>query len=106
MMAWVWLALAGAAEIGWMVGLKYSDGFTRIAWSAVTLAAMGLSLVFLSFATRTIPMGTAYAVWTGIGAAGIAVIGILFFGEPRTALRIACIGLVVLGVVGLKFASL
>jgi quaternary ammonium compound-resistance protein SugE len=105
-MAWVWLSLAGIAEIGWMVGLKFSDGFTRLAWSAGTLAAMGLSLLFLSFAIRTIPMGTAYAIWTGIGAAGIAIIGMMYFDEPRTLLRIICIGLVVAGIVGLKIASL
>lgn len=105
-MAWVWLSLAGVAEIGWMIGLKFSDGFTRLGWSAGTLAAMGLSLLFLSFAIRTIPMGTAYAIWTGIGAAGIAIIGMVYFDEPRTLMRMICIGLVVAGIVGLKLASL
>jgi quaternary ammonium compound-resistance protein SugE len=104
-MAWVWLAVAGAAEIAWMIGLKFSDGFTRLGWSAATLAAMAVSLVFLGFALRTIPMGTAYAVWTGIGAAGIALVGIVFFDEPRTALRLLCIALIVAGIVGLKLAS-
>lgn len=104
-MAWVWLAVAGGAEIAWMIGLKFSDGFTRLGWSAATLAAMAVSLVFLSLALRAIPMGTAYAVWTGIGAAGIALIGIVFFGEPRTALRLGCIALIVAGIVGLKLAS-
>ncbi len=104
-MAWIWLLLAGAAEIAWMVMLRFSDGFTRLAWSAATLAAMGLSLFFISFAIRTIPMGTAYAVWTGIGAAGIAAVGMLFFGEPRTALRVACIGFIVAGILGLKIAN-
>jgi quaternary ammonium compound-resistance protein SugE len=104
-MAWIWLLLAGAAEVAWMVTLKYSAGFTRLWWAAATLAAMGLSLLFISFALRAIPMGTAYAVWTGIGAAGIAAIGMAFFGEPRTALRIACIACIVLGIAGLKLAS-
>lgn len=104
-MAWVWLAVAGAAEIAWMIGLKFSDGFTRLAWSAATLAAMAVSIAFLSLALRVIPMGTAYAVWTGIGAAGIAVVGMIFFGEPRTALRLLCIALIVAGIVGLKLAG-
>ncbi len=105
-MAWVWLILAGIAEIMWMVGLKFSAGFTRLWWAGATLTAMGLSLVFLSLAIRTIPMGTAYAVWTGIGAAGIALVGMFLFGEPRSALRVACIGAIVIGIVGLKVVSL
>ena len=104
-MAWIWLLLAGAAEIGWMVELKFSHGFTRLWWSGATLATMGLSLFFMSFAIRDIPMGTAYAVWTGIGAAGIAAVGMLFFGEPRTALRIACITCIVVGIAGLRLAA-
>ena len=104
-MAWIWLVFAGAAEVGWMVALKFSDSFTRLWWSAATLGAMGLSLLFISFAIREVPMGTAYAVWTGIGAAGIAAVGMAFFGEPRTALRIACIACIVLGIAGLKLAS-
>lgn len=103
--AWVYLLLAGAAEIGWMVALKFSQGFTRLGPSIVTVASLGLSMVFLSLAIRAIPLGTAYAIWTGIGAAGIAVIGMAFFGEPRTALRIACIGLIIVGIVGLKATS-
>lgn len=104
-MAWIWLLLAGAAEIAWMVELKFSHGFTRLWWSAATLATMGLSLFFISFAVREIPMGTAYAVWTGIGAAGIAAVGMLFFGEPRTALRVACIACIVIGIAGLKLTT-
>lgn len=104
-MAWIWLLLAGAAEIAWMVELKFAHGFTRFWWSAATLATMGLSLLFCSFAIREIPMGTAYAVWTGVGAAGISIVGMLFFGEPRTALRIACIGCIVIGIAGLRLAS-
>ena len=105
-MAWLWLVLAGAAEIGWMVSLKFSDGFTRLWWAAATLLALGLSMLSMSIAVRDIPMGTAYAVWTGIGAAGIAMIGMWFFGEPRTILRIACIALIVAGIAGLRIASL
>lgn len=104
-MAWIWLLLAGAAEIGWMVELKFSESLTRPGWAAGTVATMGLSLLLTSFAIRTIPMGTAYAVWTGVGAAGIAVVGMLFFGEPRTPLRIACIAFIVAGIVGLRLAS-
>lgn len=104
-MAWICLLLAGVAEIGWMIALKFSDGFTRLWWSAATLGAMGLSMLFISFAIRDVPMGTAYAVWTGIGAAGIAVAGMLFFGEARTALRIGCIACIVVGIAGLKLAT-
>ena len=104
-MAWFWLTLAGVAEIGWMVALKFSDEFTRLWWCAATLVAMGLSMLFISFAIRTIPMGTAYAVWTGIGAAGITAVGMLAFGEPTSALRVGCIVLIVAGIVGLRIAS-
>ncbi len=104
-MAWIWLLLAGVAEIVWMVELKLSHGLTRLWWVAATVATMGLSLVFMSFATRDIPMGPAYAVWTGIGAAGIAVVGMLFFGDPRTLLRIVCIGVIVAGIAGLRLAA-
>jgi quaternary ammonium compound-resistance protein SugE len=104
-MAWIWLTMAGIAEIGWMVALKFSDGFSRWEWAGATLAAMGLSMFFISFAIREIPMGTAYAVWTGIGAAGIALVGMFIFGEPRTALRIGCISLILAGIVGLRIAS-
>jgi quaternary ammonium compound-resistance protein SugE len=104
-MAWIWLLLAGAAEIAWMVELKLSHGLTRWGWSAATVVTMGLSLFFMSFATRDIPIGTAYAVWTGIGAAGIATVGMLYFGEPRTLLRVACIACIVAGIAGLKLAA-
>jgi quaternary ammonium compound-resistance protein SugE len=104
-MAWLWVLLAGLAELGWMVGLKLSDGFTRVGWAAATVAAMAVSVVLLAFAVRTIPMGTAYAVWTGIGAVGIVIIGILFFGEPRTASRLAFIACIVVGIVGLKLTA-
>ena len=99
-MAWTYLIIAGILEIGWAIGLKFSDGFSKPVISAATLAAMAASFAFLSLALRT-----AYAVWTGIGAAGTALVGILCFHEPRSALRLACLVLIVAGVTGLKFAS-
>ncbi|HYG55367.1 MAG TPA: quaternary ammonium compound efflux SMR transporter SugE [Burkholderiales bacterium] len=103
-MAWLWLVVAGALEVVWAVGLKYTEGFTRLVPSAITVAAMLASLYFLALAVRTIPIGTGYAVWTGIGAAGVAILGMILFGEPRTLLRMASIALIVLGIVGLKVA--
>ena len=99
---WLTLTLAGLLEIGWAVGLKYADGFTRPLPSALTVAAMVASMWLLSQAARTLPIGTAYAVWTGIGAVGTAILGMLLFGEPRTVLRLTCIVLIVAGIVGLK----
>jgi len=104
-MAWTLLLVAGLLEIGWAIGLKYTDGFTRLAPSAVTLAAMVASVVCLAVALRTIPVGTGYAVWTGIGAVGTALLGIVLFGESADAARLACIGLIVAGIVGLKIVS-
>ncbi|HKX37446.1 MAG TPA: quaternary ammonium compound efflux SMR transporter SugE [Burkholderiales bacterium] len=104
-MAWVWLTLAGLLEIVWAVGLKYTVGFTRLVPSAITAAAMIASVYFLALAVRTIPIGTGYAVWTGIGAVGVAILGIILFGESRDALRLASIALIVLGIVGLKVLS-
>jgi quaternary ammonium compound-resistance protein SugE len=104
-MAWVWLTVAGLLEVVWAVGLKYTEGFTRLWPSAITLAAMAASVYCLAVAVRTIPIGTGYAVWTGIGAVGVAILGMVLFGESRAALRIACIGLVVLGIAGLKVLS-
>ena len=104
-MAWVYLVVAGLFECGWALGLKYSDGFTRLVPSLFTIAAMVLSFWLLSLAMRSIPIGTAYAIWTGIGAVGVAVIGMLFLGEPREILRIACLLLIVTGMVGLKLTS-
>jgi|SRR5688500_12570900 quaternary ammonium compound-resistance protein SugE len=101
-MAWVWLTLAGLLEIVWAVGLKYTQGFTRLAPSALTLAAMVASVYFLALAVRTIPIGTGYAVWTGIGAVGVAILGMILFDEPRNLMRIACILLIVAGIAGLK----
>jgi len=104
-MAWVYLGLAGLLEVAWAVGLKYSDGFTRswpTTWVFVTMAG---SIWLLSLATRTLPLGTAYAVWTGIGAIGASVLGMILFHEARDAARLACISLIVIGVVGLKLVT-
>ncbi|GIK84593.1 MAG: QacE family quaternary ammonium compound efflux SMR transporter [Betaproteobacteria bacterium] len=101
-MAWLVLTVAGLFEVGWAVGLKYTDGFTRPWPSVATAAAMVVSVVLLAIAMRTLPVGTAYAVWTGIGAVGTVVLGIVLFGEPATVARLACIGLILAGIVGLK----
>ena len=103
--AWVYLILAGICEIGWAFGLKYSEGFTKIGVSIITVAVMILSFVLLAQAMKHLPLGTAYAIWTGIGAAGTAILGIVFLNEPRDAVRIFCILLIIVGVVGLKVFS-
>ena len=104
-MAWVVLFVAGLFEIGWAVGLKYTMGFTRL-WPTVgTAAALTLSMGLLGVALRTLPLGTAYAVWTGIGTVGTAVLGVLLFREPATAARLICIALIVGGIVGLKWLT-
>jgi len=102
---WLLLAIAGVLEIVWAVGLKYTDGFTRLGPSLLTIAAMGASFFLLSLALRTIPLGTAYATWVGIGAVGTAIAGILIFGESATPIKMASIVLVVAGIVGLKLSS-
>jgi len=99
------LLVAAVLEVGWAIGLKYTQGFTRLWPSVATIAAMVASMYLLALAARVLPIGTAYAVWTGIGAVGTALIGILLLGEPAHAGRIACIGLIVCGVAGLKFFS-
>ena len=104
-MAWILLLIAGLLETGWAIGLKYTHGFTRLWPSVFTVMAMSVSLFLLAQALRTLPIGTAYAIWTGIGAVGTAVLGIVLFSEPATAMRLGCIGLIVTGIVGLKFAS-
>ena len=104
-MAWGYLLIAAVFEIGWAIGLKYTDGFTRLWPSVVTIVGMLLSFVFLAQAVRTIPVGTGYAVWTGIGAAGTAILGIVLFGESASWPRLACLALIVAGVIGLKLAS-
>lgn len=104
-MAWGILLLAGLLEIGWAVGLRYTDGFTRLWPSVGTGAALAASMALLGMALRTLPLGTAYAVWTGIGTVGTAVLGIALLGEPAGAMRLACIALIVAGIVGLKLAT-
>ena len=103
-MPWILLLLAGLFEIAWAVGLKFTEGFTRIWPTAGTIAALVISVGLLGSAARFLPVGTAYAVWTGIGAAGTVLCGIIFLGEPATAVRLACVGLILAGVVGLKIA--
>jgi len=104
-MAWTYLFIAGVLEIVWAIGLKYTEGFTRLVPSAITIAAMVVSLWFLALALRSIPVGTGYAVWTGIGAVGTAILGIVLFAEPATLARLGCIGLIVAGIVGLKLVT-
>ena len=104
-MAWVVLFVAGLLEIAWAVGLKYTEGFTRLWPSVATVIAMIGSMALLGVALRTLPVGTAYAIWTGIGSVGTAVLGIILFREPATAMRLVCIALIVAGIVGLKLTS-
>lgn len=101
-MAWFQLVLAGLLEIGWAIGLRYTDGFTRPWPSVLTLAAMAISMYLLALAARELPIGTAYAVWVGIGATGTAILGMSFLGEPKEAARIVCLALIIAGVLGLK----
>jgi quaternary ammonium compound-resistance protein SugE len=102
---WTLLIVAGLLEVVWAVGLKHTEGFTRLLPSAITLTAMILSIVLLARALRTIPVGTGYAVWTGIGAVGTALVGILLLGEPKGAGRLIALGTIIGGIVGLKLAS-
>ena len=104
-MAWILLIVAGLFEIVWAIGLKYTDGFTRPLPTAGTIAAMVISVWLLGIAMKTLPVGTAYSVWVGVGAAGTVVLGIILFKEPANALRLASIGLVIAGIVGLKVAT-
>lgn len=104
-MAWTLLVIAGVLEIGWAVGLKYTDGFTRLTPTVWTVLAMIASMTLLGLAARTLPIGTAYAVWTGIGAVGTAIFGIVLLREPVSAMRIVCMVLIVAGIVGLKLTS-
>jgi quaternary ammonium compound-resistance protein SugE len=104
-MAWVYLAVAGLLEVVWAIGLKYTEGFTRLGPTALTVTAMVASVVLLGIALRELPVGTGYAIWTGIGTIGTALLGIVLFHEPATALRLASIGLIVAGIVGLKLVS-
>lgn len=104
-MHWVVLFVAGLFEIGWAVGLKYTEGFTRLWPTVATAVALVASMGLLGVALRVLPLGTAYAVWTGIGSVGTAVLGIVLFREPATVVRLLCIGLIVAGIVGLKLAA-
>jgi len=104
-MAWVLLLVAGLLEMGWAIGLKYTEGFTKFWPSVGTAISMVLSVVLLGWAMRSLPVGTAYAVWTGIGAVGTVILGIVLFHEPANAARLACVGLIVAGILGLKLTS-
>ncbi len=104
-MAWLILFVAGLTEVGWAVGLKYTQGFTRPVPTALTVVAMVLSLWLLGLAVRTLPLGTAYAIWTGIGTVGTVIVGILLFNEPASGLRLLCVALIVSGIVGLKLVT-
>ena len=104
-MYWTVLVLAGLFEIAWAVGLKYTEGFTRLVPSVLTAGAMVVSVVLLAIATKKLPLGTAYAVWTGIGAVGAVTLGIMLFGESAQPSRLLCVGLIVAGIVGLKLTA-
>lgn len=104
-MAWIYLFAAGLFEIGWAIGLKYTQGFSRLVPSLLTLASMAVSLGLLGLALKTLPLGTAYAIWTGIGTIGTVALGIVLFAEPADAVRLGCIGLIVAGILGLKLVS-
>jgi quaternary ammonium compound-resistance protein SugE len=104
-MAWIILFIAGLFEIGWAVGLKYTEGFTKLVPTVLTGVSLVLSMGLLGWAVKTLPLGTAYAVWTGVGAVGTAIVGIVLFKEPATAARLVCLGLIVAGILGLKVFS-
>ncbi len=104
-MSWIVLLLAGLFEIGWAVGLKYTDGFRSVWPTLTTLFALGLSVFLLGMSMQDLPLGTAYAVWTGIGTLGTVILGMLLFGEPASAIRIGCIALIVTGICGLKLTA-
>jgi len=105
MQAWVLLGLAGLAEIGWVIALKYSAGFTKPIASVLTVASLAISMLLLGWAVKTLPIGTAYAVWTGVGATGAAVAGLYLFGESANPARLFCIALIVAGVAGLRLTT-
>ena len=104
-MAWVYLVIAGFFEMGWAIGLKYTEGFTRLVPTSLTIVAMVISVALLGIALRDLPVGTGYAVWTGIGTVGTALLGMYLFGDPATVGRLTCIGLIVSGIIGLKVLS-
>jgi quaternary ammonium compound-resistance protein SugE len=104
-MAWIILVVAGMLEVGWAVGLKYTEGFTRLWPSITTLSAMGASVALMGVAVRTLPVGTVYAVWTGIGTIGTVIVGIVFFGEPASLVRLFCVLMIFSGIIGLKLVT-
>lgn len=104
-MAWVYLFIAGLFEVTWAIGLKYANGFTKLVPLVITIVGMIASVVLLGIALRELPVGTGYAVWTGVGTVGAAILGMILFQEPATAIRLGCIGLLVVGILGLKFAA-
>lgn len=104
-MQWLFLIIAGFLEMGWAIGLKYSQGFTKIVPSVFTISGMIASFYFLSLALKSLPLGTAYAIWTGIGTVGTVILGIVLFKEPIDAMRIVCIGFIIIGIAGLKLLS-
>lgn len=104
-MAWMILVLAGLFEVAWAVGLKYTDGFSRLWPSVATLAAMAVSIGLLAMAVKTLPLSTAYAIWTGIGAVGAVILGIVLFHESASPARLVCLTLIVAGIIGLKIVS-
>lgn len=104
-MAWVYLFIAGIAEIGWAIGMKYTDGFTKPVPTILTVGVMAISVVFLAMAVKHLPLGTAYAIWTGIGTLGTVILGIWLFNEPSDLIRMLCIGLIIVGIIGLKVVS-
>jgi quaternary ammonium compound-resistance protein SugE len=104
-MAWIFLVIAGIFEVVWAIGLKYTEGFTKLIPSLITLAGMAISFYFLSMAVKTLPIGTAYAIWTGIGAAGAVILGMILFGEPRNLLRLMFVAFILIGIIGLKATS-
>lgn len=104
-MAWILLLIAGLLEVGWAIGLKYTEGFTKVWPSVFTVAAMTASVVLLAIAMKSLPVGTSYAVWVGVGAVGTAILGMVLFGESANAGRLVSLGLIVAGIVGLKLAT-
>ncbi|WP_366657643.1 quaternary ammonium compound efflux SMR transporter SugE [Fodinicurvata sp. EGI_FJ10296] len=104
-MAWIYLFAAGLFEIGWAAGLKFTDGFTRPVPTVLTLVSMAISVVLLGLALKSLPLGTGYAIWTGIGTVGTVIFGIIVFGEAASINRLVCIGLIVTGIIGLKFST-
>lgn len=104
-MSWIILFIAGILEVGWAIGLKYTEGFTKLVPSVLTITSMAVSMFLLGIAVRHLPIGTAYAIWTGIGTVGTAILGIVLFREPASVLRLLCISMIVFGILGLKFVA-